>query len=208
MNGRAFAWRLWGGVILVGAVVVAAALAAPLRLPETAARAERADVLPEGAAEPAPEDLAAFLEIRRWGALPPAPEPEPAEPARPALNPELARMGFVGLIDTPDSRAVLLALPEGDIVRMVPGDTVPDGRILVSVTDNDLTLEGEEGVAEVLTLFPPLPPGGVSSDAGSGEVVPPAVPAEASPAPGAGAAAPDGQGAAPLPPAASISAFR
>lgn len=208
MNGRAFAWRLWGSAILAGAAVVAVALAAPLRLPETAARADRADVLPEGAADPAPEDLAAFLEIRRWGAPPPASEPEPEEPARPALNPELARMGFVGLIATPAARAVLLAMPEGDIVRMLPGDTVPDGRILVSVTDNDLTLEGEDGTAEVLTLFPPPSSGETSSDAGTGDAAPPAGPAEAPPTTGAGAAAPGGEGAAQLPAAAAVSAFQ
>ena len=56
-----------------------------------------------------------------------------------------------------DERAVLLALPQGEIVRMLPGDTLPDGRILVSVADNSLTLKGEGGPAEVLTLFPRLP---------------------------------------------------
>ena len=66
-------------------------------------------------------------------------------------------MGFVGLIAVQDERAVLLALPEGEIVRKLPGETLPDGRILVSVADNSLTLKGEGGPAEVLTLFPPLP---------------------------------------------------
>ena len=56
-----------------------------------------------------------------------------------------------------DKLAVLLALPEGDVVRMLPGDTLPDGRILVSATDNDLTLRSDDGRSEVLTLFPPLP---------------------------------------------------
>ena len=40
---------------------------------------------------------------------------------------------------------------------MLPGDTLPDGRILVSVADNSLTLQGENAPPEVLTLFPPLP---------------------------------------------------
>ena len=61
-------------------------------------------------------------------------------------------------------RAVLLALPEGEIVRMLPGDTLPDGRILVSVADNSLTLQGEGMPAEVLTLFPRLPAGPASGD--------------------------------------------
>ena len=107
----------------------------------------------------APEELSAFLEVRRWGPPPEAPgETEPApEEAGPVLNPILAEMGFVGLIAVQDERAVLLALPEGEIVRMLPGDTLPDGRILVSVADNSLTLAAEGGPEEVLTLFPRLP---------------------------------------------------
>ena len=143
---------------MAGCAVVAAALAMPVRPPEAASGADdSAGALPEGAVEAVPEDLSAFLEIRRWGAPPPPdPELEVVEETGPVLNPELARMGFVGLIATPDTRAVLLTLPEGKIVRMLPGDTLPDGRILRSVTDNDLTLEGADGAAEVLTLFPPL----------------------------------------------------
>ena len=79
-------------------------------------------------------------------------------------------MGFVGLIAAGDERAVLLALPDGEIVRMLPGDTLPDGRILVSVADNSLSLEAAGGATEVLTLFPPLPSEGapVSLPAGPG----------------------------------------
>ena len=105
--------------------------------------------LPEGTVEAAPEDLSAFLELRRWGAPPEEPEP--------ALHPVLAAMGFVGLIATQGERSVLLSLPEGEIVRMLPDDALPDGRILVSVTDNSLTPKGEGQPAEVLTLFPRLP---------------------------------------------------
>lgn len=158
MDGRALDWRLWGGALLAGGAVVAAALAMPVRLPDASAGADPVAELPEGAVEAVPEDLSAFLEIRRWGAPPEEPkEPEPVEEAAPALNPVLAEMGFVGLIAALDERAVLLALPEGDFVRMIPGDTLPDGRILVSVTDNSLTLQGEGQPAEVLTLFPRLP---------------------------------------------------
>ena len=159
MDGRGFDWRLWAGALLAGGAVVAAALAMPVRLPETDAAAGPAERLPEAAARAAPEELSAFLEIPRWG--PPPEPPEEAEPAPeeagPVLNPILAEMGFVGLIAAPDERAVLLALPEGEIVRMLPGDTLPDGRILVSVADNHLTLAAEGGPEEVLTLFPPLP---------------------------------------------------
>ena len=159
MNGKAFDWRLGVGMLLAGAAVAAAAFAMPVHPPETGAGSDPAAAVPKGVAEAAPEDLAAFLEIRRWGAPPPAPEPEsaPAEEPHPALNPVLAEMGFVGLIAVQEERAVLLALPEGDIVRMLPGDTLPDGRILVSVADNSLTLKEEGGGVEVLTLFPPVP---------------------------------------------------
>ena len=141
--------------MLATGAVIAAALAMPVRLPEGTAATDVAERLPEAHPEVAPEDLGAFLEIRRWG--PPPAEPAPVEEAEPTLNPVLAEMGFVGLIAVQDERAVLLALPEGGIVRMLPGDTLPDGRTLVSVSDNSLTLEAEGGPAEVFTLFPPLP---------------------------------------------------
>ena len=157
MNGKALNWRLLLGVLLAGGAVVAAALAMPVPPPATGAHAEAAATMPEAAVAAVPEDLAAFLDIRRWGEPLPAPKPEPVEQSGPALNPVLAEMGFVGLIAAGDERAVLLALPEGEIVRMLPGDTLPDGRILVSVADNSLSLEAEGGSTEVLTLFPPLP---------------------------------------------------
>ena len=160
MEGRAFGWRFWGSALLAGGAVVAAALAMPVHLPEAGARTDAAAELPEGAVEAAPEDLSAFLSIRRWDDPPEEAqesEPEPVEATAPALNPILAKMGFVGLIAAQDARSVLLALPEGEIVRMLPGDTLPDGRVLVSVTDNSLTLQGEGQPAEVLTLFPRLP---------------------------------------------------
>ena len=159
MDGRGFDWRLWAGAPLAAGVVVAAALAMPVRLPETGAEAGPVERLPEVAARVAPEELSAFLDLRRWGA--PPEESDKAEPAPeeagPVLNPILAEMGFVGLIAVQDERAVLLALPEGEIVRMLPGDILPDGRILVSVADNSLTLAAEGGPEEVLTLFPRLP---------------------------------------------------
>ena len=63
--------------------------------------------------------------------------------ARPGLNPALRRMGFLGLIEAGDAVAVLLASPEpdgGGIIQLAPGDTLPDGRVLTSVTDNSITL--------------------------------------------------------------------
>ena len=156
MNGGIFNWLLWGGALLAAGAV---ALAMPVRLPETNALADPTERLPEQAVEAPPEDLSAFLAIRRWGDPPeeaqPA-EPEPVEEAASALNPILAEMGFVGLIATQDERAVLLVNSEGEIMRMLPGNTLPDGRILISVTDNTLTLRGEDQPEEVLTLFPRL----------------------------------------------------
>ena len=157
MNGRVFDWRLVLGALLAGGAAVAAALAMPVPPPATGAQAQAGAAMPEGAAEAAPEDLSAFLDIRRWGAPPPAPKPKALEEPGPTLNPILAEMGYVGLIAVQDELAVLLAMPEGEVVRMLPGDTLPDGRILVSATDDDLTLRGDDGRSEVLTLFPPLP---------------------------------------------------
>ncbi len=169
MNERALSWRLLLGALLAGGAVAAAALSIPVPPPAPGAPADPAAALPEGVVAAAPEDLTAFLDIQRWGEPPPAPQVEPAaEEPGPVLNPVLARMGYVGLIAAQDELAVLLALPEGEIVRMLPGDTLPDGRILVSVADNSLRLEAEGGVTEVLTLFPPLPGAPASSRADSG----------------------------------------
>ena len=172
MNERILDWRLCGAALLAGAAVVAAALAMPVRLPDARVATDATDRLPAAAAEAEPEDLSAFLEIRRWGPPPEepkAPEPELPVEAEPALNPVLAEMGFVGLIASQDELAVLLMLPEGETVRMLPGDTLPDGRILVSVADNSLTLQGEGMPAEVLTLFPRLPAEAGASGEAPGE---------------------------------------
>ena len=80
-------------------------------------------------------------------------------------------MGFVGLIVSKDERAVLLRLPEGSVARIAPGGTLPDGRTLVSVTDNELTLKAEGVPEEVLELFPRIrraPPAGDGGDDAEG----------------------------------------
>ena len=84
--------------------------------------------------------------------------------ARRGLNPELRRMGFLGFMETGNVIAVLLADPEldgGGIIELVPGDTLPDGRVLTDVTYNSITLtsssegvENADGQQEVLLLFP------------------------------------------------------
>ena len=124
-----------------------------------------------------PEDMSVFVSSDRWGvSLEDVLEAAAAENlARRGLNPALKSMGFLGLIETGDVIAVLLADPEldgGGIIQLAPGDTLPDGRVLTAVTDNSITLtsnpEGAGGSAdpadgsdtgndarqEVLLLFP------------------------------------------------------
>ena len=163
------AWRHAAVVLLAGGATVAAALATPVTLPEAGRTADPGSILPEARSEPEPEDLGAFLESRRWGVFAEEKVAEEPPPEEPALNPALARMGFVGLIETGDESAVLLESPEGGITRVAPGETLPDGRTLVSVTDNHLTLKGEGVPEEVLTLFPPVPAAPLDGgDAGGG----------------------------------------
>ena len=164
------AWRRAAVVLLAGGATLAVALAMPVTLPEAGRTAESGDVLPEALPGPEPEDLGAFLESRRWGVFAEEKaEEEPPPPEEPALNPALAKMGFVGLIVSGDESAVLLESPEGGITRVAPGETLPDGRTLVSVADNHLTLKGEGVPEEVLTLFPPVPAVLLDgSDAGGG----------------------------------------
>ena len=161
-------WRAWGGALLAGSAAVIAALAMPVRLPEGSVAAEPADLLLEDVVEEAaPEDLDAFLASRRWGVFEPEatePAPPPAEPSGPYLEPAFAKLGFVGLIVTGGEQVVLLRLPEGGVARVVPGDVFPDGRVLVSVSDNRLVLRGEGLSEEILTLFPPIPTAPLTGD--------------------------------------------
>ena len=168
MNGAFLDRRWWGGGLLACLAAVLAALALPVPLPDGSATADSLSALPEDMAESAPEDLGAFLDSRRWGAsLREILEAEAAQPQS-AINPILARMGFVGLIVTTGRSEVLLGAPDGDVARFAPGDTLPDGRTLVTVTDNSLTLKGEDSSEEVLTLFPR-----VQSEPGGGDHSPP-----------------------------------
>ena len=159
-------WRAWGGALLAAGAAALAAYAAyemPVRLPEGNVAADPVGLLPGGpVGEAAHEDLGAFLASRRWGVFAPEvtepPPPPPPEPARPPPEPAFEKLGFVGLIVTGDERVVLLRTPGGGIARVAPGAVLPDGRILVSVSDDRLVLRGEGRHEEVLTLFPPVPP--------------------------------------------------
>ena len=67
-------------------------------------------------------------------------------------------MGYVGLISTFESNEVLLLMPEGGTQRLTIGDSLPDGRELVAIDENSLTLKDAKQISELLVLFPELPP--------------------------------------------------
>ena len=144
-----------GTAIAVGAAILATVLAA-YAIPPGVSGGDAATDGPGGLAGnlpvAVPEDLSAFVGSVRWGvSLEEVLETVAAENlARPGLNPALRRMGFLGLIETGDAIAVLLASPEldgGGIIQLAPGDTLPDGRVLTSVTDNSITLTSSSEAA-------------------------------------------------------------
>lgn len=155
--GRAVSGRrLCGAALLAGCAAVAAALAIPVPMPEGALQANTVAVVgppadTARAALPA-EDFGALLASRRWGTD--APEPRPV--AEPAVPPALVDLHYLGTVAVGERRVVLLDLPEIGIVRFGPGDTLPDGRVLVSIADDSLTLKAEDRPEEVLALFPPV----------------------------------------------------
>lgn len=151
--------------VALGAVLFAAiGLAWPLSgAPPPPASASSPAIAPDVSA--ADRELDDFLAMARWGR--PAYDAErarrEAEAARLAaeaaaaaggLNPVLARLGVIGISTTVDSRAVLLTKPGGGGERLTVGGTLPDGRVLVSVTANSVVLEDADGGREELLLFP------------------------------------------------------
>ena len=147
-----------------------AALLIPLSDPTDDADRATGSMLAANSPGTAPaEDLTGFLAISRWG----APVEEDAEPEEvdsdPAgLNPALQGIGFVGVTFMEDEYAVLLNLaaaarqaPRDDtqseletgLVRLHAGDTLPDGRRLVAITADSLTLARADGEQERLLLF-------------------------------------------------------
>ena len=156
-------WMGTFGVLLACGLMVVAALSVPVPAPEVRAASGTDEVAAPLSAHlitaVRTEDLDSFLATERWGA--PEPEmqeavvlhrPTPTDPR--SINPVLLEMHYVGLIAVQDQRVVLLDLPERGVVRYAPGDTLPDGRVLVSVTDDSLTLKAEGLPAEELMLFP------------------------------------------------------
>ena len=170
MNGAVLDPRLLAAALLACCAAALAAIAIPVPVPESDATASTAADLGESVPHSAPgEDLGAFLASRRWGLS--LQEIEQTEQEATVINPVLAKMGFVGLIVSKDERAVLLRMPEGSVTRIAPGGTLPDGRTLVSVTDNELTLKAEGVPEEVLELFPRIrraPPAGDGGDDAEG----------------------------------------
>ena len=132
-----------------------------LALPPRASDAATGPALGAGVSgvELAPaEDMEAFRTLSRWGTNIQSVEQAASSPDQPVsgLNPELVKLGFIGLSATANEHAVLLTHPDGHTDRLTDGDSLPDGRTLVSVTDNALTLEDAEGQRETLVLFPRL----------------------------------------------------
>ena len=112
-----------------------------------------------------PEDLTPFRTMSRWGTNIQSVEDAPADdqPAT-GLNPELVKLGFIAVSLSAAEQAVLLTHPDGHGIRLVGGDSLPDGRTLVSVTANALTLEDATGQRETLVLFPRLSTDGADQE--------------------------------------------
>ncbi len=172
-----------GTVMAASAAVLATVLVAIMVIPPDVSGGDVATVNPGGVSRDvpalAPEDLSSFTGSVRWGVSLEEILETIAEDdlAGRRLNPALRRMGFLGLIETGNVIAVLLASPSsggGSIVQLAPGDTLPDGRVLSSVTDNSITLIRSPDAAEtaanavdreVLLLFPRNVPGGATETA-------------------------------------------
>ena len=167
----AFRYR-WPAVPVVSATLVVAIAGLAIPVDTTAGTSDRASrsTLPGQTSDSAPtEDLTGFLAIDRWGAPATDEEAEPVEePEDPAgLNPALQGIGFIGVTFMEDEYAVLLNLSavtrqgpqdtqtelEAGLVRLLAGDTLPDGRRLVAVSPDSLTLGNLDGGQEELLLF-------------------------------------------------------
>ncbi|MDE0658664.1 MAG: hypothetical protein OXI79_03335 [Gammaproteobacteria bacterium] len=143
--------------ILLAAVVLAAmGLLLPPRSTDAGVGPGSAGGRPDAPLAPS-ENLADYRTMSRWGTSIAMVEDAQNDPvAQPAsgLNPELVKLGFIGLSRSAEEIAVLLTHPNGHTTRLTGGDALPDGRTLLAVTDNDLTLEDADGRRETLVLFP------------------------------------------------------
>lgn len=162
---RALRGRRWLALVLLACVAVALVAALlPVRGSDGASAAGPGGRLPAGVALPAP-DLAPFLTNRRWGVSvleerrkrQAQEEERQTEASEPQPTTPLQAIGFVGVAVNARESAVLLALPEGEVVRRVAGEALADGRVLVAVRGDALVLERENGERETLLLFPAAP---------------------------------------------------
>ena len=157
-------------ILLVALAVAVAGLAIPVGSSNGGIDRMTRSTLPDQDRNPAPaENLRGFLNIDRWGAPAAQEEPEPVEePADPVgLNPALQGIGFIGVTFKEDEYAVLLNLSavtrkdpedtrtelEAGMVRLLAGETLPDGRRLVAIADDSLTLANLDGEQEEHLLF-------------------------------------------------------
>ena len=158
-------------ILLATLVVAIAGLAIPVGTSAGTSGPASRGTLPGQTSHSAPaEDLTGLLAIDRWGApATPEEEVEPVEqPVDPVgLNPALQGIGFIGVTFMEDEYVVLLNLsavtrqdPQGTqteleagLVRLLAGDTLPDGRRLVAVSPDSLTLGNLDGGQEEHQLF-------------------------------------------------------
>ena len=149
----------------VAAALVSAVLAWLLPISNPADTGSIADLpLGDSPGNPPPEDLAAFVDVKRWGmSLREVNARIADEEARKAglgsgLNPALRALGYVGLVVEADANTVLLTTAGGAVARLEPGDALPDGRLLAEVEGNRIALrDANGGEVEVLELFPRPP---------------------------------------------------
>ena len=150
--------------VALGAVLFAAiGLAWPLRGSPTPPGSASSPAIPPDVSA-ADRELDDFLAMARWGR--PAYDADKARreaearrlaaeaaAAAGGINPELVKLGVIGISTAADSRAVLLTKPDGEGERLTVGETLPDGRVLVSVSRNAVVLEDAQGAREELLLF-------------------------------------------------------
>ena len=150
---------LTAGLVVCAAALVAS-LAIPVGLPDAGDPSTRGSLAgPFTALAPA-EDLSAFAASRRWGGETWAELEARRRAAKANANADAARrdrMGFVGTSATPDDRVVLLTLPGGEVRRVPPGGTLPDGRTVSDIADTTATLTDTGREQEELELFPRSP---------------------------------------------------
>ncbi|MYE83408.1 MAG: hypothetical protein F4X36_16530 [Gammaproteobacteria bacterium] len=139
------------------AAVLVAALAIPVTPPDAGDPSTRGSLAGEPTTVAPAEDLAAFAASRRWGGDTFDELEARRRAAQADADADVARrdrMGFIGTTATPDDRVVLLTLPGGEVARVPPGGTLPDGRTVSAADGTTLTLSASPGDDEEIELFP------------------------------------------------------